>query len=194
MKLSTIFLYQLLFIFLEYSLVNSLKFVPYYEIEQSYEPIQYVDFDLISGNVYHQTENHDTLSFFIGDQPELSKTRYDMIDNNGEMSSNLPLLSRGIREIETSDDFEDNVKVPSCSELKKMWKIARRIHHHAIKTNEIPQKLHPFSHFESDRFRTSRRLNKNRSTKNRENKNSKTSKASPDGSKETAEANYGLVR
>lgn len=177
MKLSTIFLYQLLFIFLEYSLVNSLKFVPYYEIEQSYEPIQYVDFDLISG-----------------DQPELSKTRYDMIDNNGEMSSNLPLLSRGIREIETSDDFEDNVKVPSCSELKKMWKIARRIHHHAIKTNEIPQKLHPFSHFESDRFRTSRRLNKNRSTKNRENKNSKTSKASPDGSKETAEANYGLVR
>ena len=54
MKLSTIFLYQLLFIFLEYSLVNSLKFVPYYEIEQSYEPIQYVDFDLISGNVYHE--------------------------------------------------------------------------------------------------------------------------------------------
>ena len=50
MKLSTIFLYQPLFIFLKYSLVNSYAFVPYYDIEESFEPIQYVDFDLISGN------------------------------------------------------------------------------------------------------------------------------------------------
>ena len=47
MKLSTIFLYQTVFIFLKYSLVHS--FVPFYDVEQSYEPIQYVDFDLISG-------------------------------------------------------------------------------------------------------------------------------------------------
>ena len=51
MKLSTLFLYQPLFIFLKYSLVNSYAFVPYYDIEESFEPIQYVDFDLISGNV-----------------------------------------------------------------------------------------------------------------------------------------------
>merc|ERR1712203_57746 len=98
-------------------------------------------------------------------------------------------MGRGEREIDDEDEFEDNVKIPSCSELRKMWKIARRIHHHAIKTNEIPQKLHPFSDFESDRFRTSRRF-----SKNRENKNSKTSKTSPAGSKETAEANYGIIR
>lgn len=176
MKLSTIFLYQPLFIVLKYSLVDSYTFVPYYDLEQSYEPIQYVDFDLISG-----------------DRPQLSKSKYDLVDDQGRTSSNLPLLSRGIREIETSDDFEDNVKVPSCSELKKMWKIARRIHHHAIKTNEIPQKLHPFSNFESDRFRASRRLNKNRFSKNRELKNSRTSKSSLKGSKETAQANYGIV-
>ena len=54
MKLSTIFLYQPLFIILKYSLVNSYAFVPYYDIEQSYEPIQYVDFDLISGIVFSQ--------------------------------------------------------------------------------------------------------------------------------------------
>ena len=133
------------------------------------------------------------LSFVVlGDQPQLSKSRYDMSDD--QASSSLPLLSRGIREIETSDDLDDDVKVPSCSELKKMWKIARRIHQHAIKTNEIPQKLHPFSNFESDRFRTTRRLNKNRTAKNRGNKYIKSSKSSQKGSKETADVNYGIVR
>lgn len=175
MKLSTIFLYRSLFIFLKYSLLDAYKFVPYYDIEKSYEPPQFVDFDLLTG-----------------DQPVLSKSKYDIID--GEASSSLPLLSRGIREIETSEDFDDNVRVPSCSELKKMWKIARRIHQHAIKTNEIPQKLHPFSNFESDRFRTTRRFSKNGGTKNRESKNGKSSKSSQKGSKETAEVNYGIVR
>ena len=54
MKLSTIFLYQPLFIFLKYSLVNSYAFVPYYDVEESFEPIQYVDFDLLSGKVDRQ--------------------------------------------------------------------------------------------------------------------------------------------
>ena len=179
-------------------MVNSYAFVPYYDIEQSFEPIQYVDFDLISGNVDRQYAEifswSKFVSFFLEEESELPKTRYNLVDDSGKASSNLPLLSRGIREIETSDDFEDNVKVPSCSELRKMWKIARRIHHHAIKTNQIPQKLHPFSNFESDRFRTSRRFNKNRFSKTRENKNSKTSKTSQAGSKETAEANYGIIR
>merc|ERR1712203_809938 len=103
-------------------------------------------------------------------------------------------MGRGEREIDDEDEFEDNVKIPSCSELRKMWKIARRIHQHAIKTNQIPQKLHPFSNFESDRFRTSRRFSKNRFSKSRENKNSKTSKTSPAGSKETPETNYGTEK
>ena len=132
--------------------------------------------------------------FFLEEESDLPNTRYNLVDESGKASSDLPLLSRGIREIESSDNFEDNVKVPSCSELRKMWKIARRIHHHAIKTNQIPQKLHPFSNFESDRFRTSRRFNKNKFSKTRENKNSKTSKTAQTGSKETAEANYGIIR
>ena len=118
-------------------------------MDQQYQPVEYVDFDLLSG-----------------DQSDLSRSRYDLIGDFGSRSSRLPLLSRGIRDIEDGDDdFDDNVSVPSCSELRKMWRIARRIHHHAIKTNEIPQKLHPFSNFESDRFRTQRRLNKEKSMK-----------------------------
>ena len=104
------------------------------------------------------------------------------------------MLNRGEREADEGgdddDDFQDNVRVPSCSELKKMWKIARRIHNHAIKTNEIPQKLHPFSSFESDRFRASQRI------KNRENKQNKyRSRKKPDkGSKEVADASFGIIR
>lgn len=76
-----------------------------------------------------------------------------------------------------------------------MWKIARRIHHHAIKTNEIPQKLHPFSDFESDRFRASQRFKNKHSryTSNRKNSAKKFNK-SLKGSKEVAETNYGIIR
>ena len=56
MKLSTIFLYRSLFIFLKYSLLDAYKFVPYYDIEKSYEPPQFVDFDLLTGNISEENE------------------------------------------------------------------------------------------------------------------------------------------
>jgi len=122
----------------------------------------------------------------------LARSRYNLYEN-GEPKTELPLLSRGEREIDDEDEFEDNVKIPSCSELRKMWKIARRIHHHAIKTNEIPQKLHPFSNFESDRFRASQRF-KNKHLKYSNRKNVAKSNKPMKGSKEVAETNYGIVR
>jgi hypothetical protein len=148
--------------------------------------VEYVDFDLLSG-----------------DKSDLSRNRYDLIGDLGTRSSRLPLLSRGIRDIEDGDDdFDDNVSIPSCSELRKMWRIARRIHNHAIKTNEIPQKLHPFSNFESDRFRTERRLNKEKSLKKDSSSSrdsssldTRSSSLSQKGSKEVAsDANYGTIR
>ena len=140
---------------------------------------------------------------FSGDQSSLSNNKYEVLNSRGKPHSELPLLSRGVRDIddEDDDDFQDNVKVPSCSELRKMWKIARRIHHHALKTNEIPQKLHPFSNFESDRFRTSQRIkSKNKHLKSKLKYNSKSAnksrprKTHNKGSKEIAETNYGIVR
>jgi len=151
-----------------------------------YQPIEFVDFDLISG-----------------DRSDLSHSRYDLVDDFGTRPSGLPLLSRGIRDIEDGeDDFDDNVSIPSCSELRKMWRIARRIHHHAIQTNEIPQKLHPFSNFESDRFRTERRLNKGKSivkdtssSRDSSSLDSSPSSVAKQGSKEVAsDANYGTIR
>lgn len=130
------------------------------------------------------------LNLFLGDQVDVSRNKYQVL--NASPESQLPLLSRGEREIEDEDEWEDNVRVPSCSELKKMWKIARRIHNHAIKTNEIPQKLHPFSNFESDRWRTSQRFKNKSKSKNKTFKS--VNKPGSQGSKEVTEANYGIIR
>jgi len=175
---------QHIFMFLEYTFVISYR-SNHYSMDQ-YQPVEYVDFDLLSG-----------------DKSDLSRSRYDLIEDFGSRSSGLPLLSRGIRDIEDGDDdFDDNVSIPSCSELRKMWRIARRIHHHAIKTNEIPQKLHPFSNFESDRFRTERRLNKDKSvnqdsssSRDSSSLDTRSSSEAQKGSKEVAsDANYGTIR
>ena len=174
MKLSKYFYPAPALILIECTFIHSMRYKHLYDVE-NFEPIQYVDFDLLS-----EDQNSDS---------QLSRSRYNVYEN-GEPKTKLPLLSRGERDID-DDDFEDNVKIPSCSELRKMWKIARRIHHHAIKTNEIPQKLHPFSDFESDRFRPAQRL-KNKLSKynNRKNKSHKQTK----GSKEVADTNFGIVR
>jgi len=180
MKLSKILIQHIL-MFLKYTFVISYR-SNHYSADQ-YQPVEYVDFDLLSG-----------------ERSDLSRSRYDLIGDFGSRSSRLPLLSRGIRDIEDGDDdFDDNVSIPSCSELRKMWRIARRIHHHAIKTNEIPQKLHPFSNFESDRFRTERRLNKEKSMKQESSSSSsldtRSSSTPQKGSKEVAsDANYGTIR
>lgn len=183
MKLSNI-LQQHILMFFKYTFVISYQ-SNMYNMDQ-YQPVEYVDFDLLSG-----------------DKSDLSRNRYDLVDDFGSRSSGLPLLSRGVRDIEESDDeFDDNVSIPSCSELRKMWRIARRIHHHAIQTNEIPQKLHPFSNFESDRFRAQRRLNRGKSIKTDTSSSrdlnsldSSSRSVAQKGSKEVAsDANYGTIR
>lgn len=175
MKLSKYFYPAPALILIECTFIHSMRYQHLYDVE-NFEPIQYVDFDLLP-----EDQKSDS---------KLSRSRYNVYEN-GEPKTKLPLLSRGERETDDADEFEDNVKIPSCSELRKMWKIARRIHHHAIKTNEIPQKLHPFSDFESDRFRAAQRL-KNKLSKynNRKNKSHKPTK----GSKEVAETDFGVVR
>ena len=174
MKLSNILHQQVLLVF-RCSLVLSYQ----YNVA-SFRPREYLDFELINGDK----------------SSDLSHNRYDLTDNSGIRSSNLPLLSRGVREIEDLEEtFEDSVNEPSCSELRKMWRIARRLHKHAIQTNEIPQKLHPFSSFESDRFRAQRRfrgksLNRNRLVGFRKNKASNS-----DPTKEVASnTDYGTIK
>ena len=180
MKLSIYFYPAPALVLFECTVIHSLRYNHLYDVE-NFEPIQYVDFDLLTD--VSDDQNSDS---------ELARSRYNLYEN-GEPKTELPLLSRGEREIDDDDDFEDNVKIPSCSELRKMWKIARRIHHHAIKTNEIPQKLHPFSNFESDRFRASQRF-KNKHLKYSNRKNVAKSNKPMKGSKEVAETNYGIVR
>jgi hypothetical protein len=93
------------------------------------------------------------------------RNRYNIVDNQNSRRR-LPLLNRGVRDlsdisgrdIDTEIDSEDTLSEPTCGELRRMWRIARRIHQHAIETNEIPQELHPFSNFEADRFRAERRF------------------------------------
>ena len=169
---------QQLLLILKSSLVLSFQ----YNME-NFKPLEYLDFELING---------DKAS-------DLSRNRYDLLTNSvGGRSSHLPILSRGVREIEDLEEFdvEDSVNEPSCSELRKMWRIARRLHKHAIQTNEIPQKLHPFSSFESDRFRAQRRfkgskhLNRNRMVGFR-----KTSSTDSDPSKEVVTStDYGTIK
>ena len=175
MKLSNVFPQQLLLVF-KSSLVLSF----HYNVD-TFRPREYLDFELINGDK----------------SSDLSRNRYDLTNDFGSRSPNLPLLSRGVREIDDLEEtFEDSVNEPSCSELRKMWRIARRLHKHAIQTNEIPQKLHPFSSFESDRFRAQRRfrgskhLNRNRMRSFRT-----TSAAEADPSKEVASgADYGTIK
>ena len=177
MKLSNFYRQPLqLLLILKSSLVLSFQ----YNMD-NFKPLEYLDFELINGDK----------------SSDLSRNRYDLTNTLGVRSSNLPLLSRGVREIEDLEEFgEDSVNEPSCSELRKMWRIARRLHKHAIQTNEIPQKLHPFSSFESDRFRAQRRfrgskhLNRNRMVGFR-----KTSAADSDPSKEVASStDYGTIK
>lgn len=176
MKLSHVFPQQLLLVF-KSSLVLSF----HYNVD-SFRPREYLDFELINGDK----------------SSDLSRNRYDLTNDLGSRSPNLPLLSRGVREIDDLEDtFEDSVVEPSCSELRKMWRIARRLHQHAIQTNEIPQKLHPFSSFESDRFRAQRRFRGSKTHLNRNRMRSfrTASRTEVDPSKEVAStAEYGTIK
>jgi len=182
MKLSSFYLQPSTLQLLLISLLKSTLVFSFQYNMDNFKPLEYLDFELINGDK----------------SSDLSRNRYDLTDTLGVRSSNLPLLSRGVREIEDLEEFgEDTVNEPSCSELRKMWRIARRLHKHAIQTNEIPQKLHPFSSFESDRFRAQRRfrgskhLNRNRNLVGFR----KTSAVDSDPSKEVASStDYGTIK
>ena len=42
------------------------------------------------------------------------------------------------------DAFLNGNEEPSCADLRRMWRLARKLHEEAIQTNEIPQEMHPF--------------------------------------------------
>ena len=42
------------------------------------------------------------------------------------------------------DTFLSGEVEPSCEDLRKMWRLARKMQDHAIRTNEIRPELHPF--------------------------------------------------
>lgn len=139
-----------------------------------YDPLEIVDFELMEEPArgepqqpqqhqqqqYTTTINNNNVRDFGG------RNKYDIwVEPMGGSSrsssrnrnNRLPLLSRGERDLEEEEEEDESdyllgEQEPSCQELRRMWRIARRIHNRAIKTNKIPQEqLHPFSEFESDR-------------------------------------------
>jgi len=148
MKLSNL-IRKSLFVVLECTFVLSGP-VRYAYRRNLYRPLEIVDFNL------------------MGDQEDfgLEQNRYNIVDDRRFGGRRLPLLNRGVRDIsdvtdrfdEEDADSEDTFSEPTCGELRRMWRIARRIHQHAVETNKIPQELHPFSDFEADRFRAERRF------------------------------------
>jgi hypothetical protein len=141
-----------------------------------YDPLEVVDFELMA-----EPQQLPTTSTSRGSSAQYTynngrnfggRNKYDLVvepavvtGGGRSRSYRLPLLSRGERDImdEEEDEEQDNnlwqdeedeeEEVPSCQELRRMWRIARRIHHRAIKTNKIPQETaHPFAEFESDRY------------------------------------------
>jgi len=61
---------------------------------ENFKPLEYLDFELINGDR----------------SSDLSRNRYDLTNNIGVRSPDLPLLSRGVREIEDLEEYgEDSV-------------------------------------------------------------------------------------
>ena len=108
----------------------------YYQQPSILNPLEVVSFQLMEDNDKSQNpaaglssssnnnKNMDEIAY-------MNRNRYDWAgknQNGGRRRNNqLPLLSRGERETDY-DDFLDGEKVPSCRELKKMWRLARKIH------------------------------------------------------------------
>ena len=86
-------------------------------------PVELVSFQLMD-------DQDDKSTYSDGDQSSsnyLERSRYDWAGRRDKNRRPLPLLSRGERETDF-DDYLDGEKVPSCRELRKMWKLARKIH------------------------------------------------------------------
>ena len=92
--------------------LQSLYMVNCYKVRPSlYDPVELVHFQLLDGS-----EN-------------VNRNRYDVIPPYTLSPSRpaLPLLSRGERET-GFDEYLDGTAEPSCRELRKMWRLARKIH------------------------------------------------------------------
>jgi len=126
-----------------------------YRLPSLYDPLEVVDFELMTEPLPPSRGNGGLQQYNVRNFG--GRNKYDLMVEPEVSSRNrnrLPLLSRGERDLEEEEDGEEEgeEEEPSCQELRKMWRIARRIHNKAIKTNKIPQdELHPFSSFESDR-------------------------------------------
>ena len=42
------------------------------------------------------------------------------------------------------DSFLNGDEEPSCADLRRMWRLARKLQEEAIESNEIPREMHPF--------------------------------------------------
>ena len=42
------------------------------------------------------------------------------------------------------DAFLNGEEEPSCADLRRMWRLARKLQQEAIESNEIPSEMHPF--------------------------------------------------
>ena len=108
--------------------LQSLYTVNCYKVRPTiYDPVELVHFQLMDGS------------------EDVSKNRYDMVPPYSLSSRPtqpsrfaLPLLSRGERDT-GFDEYLDGEAEPSCRELKKMWRLARKIH------NKVMQSLKFFS-------------------------------------------------
>ena len=92
-------------------------------------PVEVVNFKLLedSRNMKNKMADPSEKTQQPDEIKYMNRNRYDWGGKNNRRRKQLPLLSRGERETEY-DDFLDGEKVPSCRELRKMWKLARKIH------------------------------------------------------------------
>ena len=121
-----------------------------YRLPSVYDPLEVVDFELMTDPL-PPSQQYNVRNF--GGRNKYDLVVEPLVNSRNRNRNRLPLLSRGERDLEEEEEEgEGEEEEPSCQELRKMWRIARRIHNKAIKTNKIPQEqLHPFSSFESDR-------------------------------------------
>ena len=42
------------------------------------------------------------------------------------------------------DSFLNGDEEPSCADLRRMWRLARKLQEEAVESNEIPREMHPF--------------------------------------------------
>ena len=94
-----------------------------YQVNE-YEPINYIDFDLLPE---------------VNSTAQKQQPKYDVARDNYQKPSKLtkfqPLTRRPGKIEETYKNMLDWEKEPSCKELRRMWRMPRRSHFNALQTN-----------------------------------------------------------